>query len=678
MKTNHQDIQHFTVGGLFQSKDKYLIPIYQRNYEWTDKQIIQLLDDIRDYYVENEEKNYFTGTLICDLRKSSGYYEAIDGQQRLTTYNLIICALRNLGLYQANSSGLNNRVLHETNIHFEARPISDNSIRHVFLNGTEIPKFSDYNDNIISAISIIDTHLKQIQKELDSKNKEVKLLNKSFKGFVEYLFEKVVIVRVQVPEETDLNHYFEIMNSRGEQLEKHEILKSRLMKQLNECDDAKLLRRQYNIIWEACSQMDTYVQLLFQKNFRDRIFGERWFSLNVNSFEALSQSLPLADNNDENQIKFNDIIGGASTQEIVVKINALNNEDVINESDSKQFQPIINFENFLLHVLKLQCPDIEISLDDKRLLHFFKIAMEKATSKEQFAKDFIFNLLKTRFLLDTYVIKRKYQGNENFWSLETLKFYPKNTEGREKDSFNYVNTFERSEANSELTLLLSMFHVSTPTLVYKHWLFFTLNFLFTNYNRDGLRYGIENPTNIDAQDYREHLILTAKTFLKYRFLNPFTELSYDEMLNFYLAPTSFTPEDNLLQYGGIKNNLVFNYIDYLLWKKGNVSTKDFEFSFRSSVEHFYPRNPISGRIIEDENILNCIGNLCLISHENNSRYSNFLPKAKRQHYENAATKESLKQTMMMEIERVQGKWDEEEILNHRDEIYDLLQTDLNS
>ena len=36
-----------------------------------------------------------------------------------------------------------------------------------------------------------------------------------------------------MPEGTDLNHYFEIMNIRGEQLEKHEVLKARLMKKLS-------------------------------------------------------------------------------------------------------------------------------------------------------------------------------------------------------------------------------------------------------------------------------------------------------------------------------------------------------------------------------------------------------------------------------------------------------------
>ena len=51
---------------------------------------------------------------------------------------------------------------------------------------------------------------------------------------LEYLLDKVRILRTELPPNTDLNHYFEIMNTRGEQLEKHEILKARLLKKLKD------------------------------------------------------------------------------------------------------------------------------------------------------------------------------------------------------------------------------------------------------------------------------------------------------------------------------------------------------------------------------------------------------------------------------------------------------------
>lgn len=68
------------VSEIFESE--YLIPIYQRNYAWGQKEIEQLLDDIRD-----SECDYYLGNLI--VNKRDGVFEVIDGQQRLTTLFLL-------------------------------------------------------------------------------------------------------------------------------------------------------------------------------------------------------------------------------------------------------------------------------------------------------------------------------------------------------------------------------------------------------------------------------------------------------------------------------------------------------------------------------------------------------------------------------------------------------------
>ena len=60
---------------------------------------------------------------------------------------------------------------------------------------------------------------------------------KSMECFKKFFLDRVHIIHYQVPKDIDLNHYFEIMNSRGEQLEKHEIIKARLMSVLQDLDD---------------------------------------------------------------------------------------------------------------------------------------------------------------------------------------------------------------------------------------------------------------------------------------------------------------------------------------------------------------------------------------------------------------------------------------------------------
>lgn len=676
MLTNSQDITDLSIGQLFSGNDKYLIPIYQRNYEWEDKQIIQLIEDIKDYYIEEEDKQYYVGTLIINLRKDFGrvYYETIDGQQRLTTFNLLICALRELskeGHLPEAIAGY----LKKTIIHFESRPISEKTIEFVFNNGTEVPNFSNFNENIFAGINILKSQLIHLAELFSSGNREKNLQHKSFEGFLSYLFQKVIVVRVQVPLDTDLNHYFEIMNSRGEQLEKHEILKAQMMGELKSCVNVKLVRKQFNMIWEACSQMDTYVQLLFTKELRFKLFGSRWFKFLPESpdalFSAMDSYTSKLTTQDEG-ISFSEIVYSNDPQALSQKIQKLNNDDVINESDSKQYQPIINFENFLLHTLKLCSPKLSISLDDKRLLSFFKLALEDASDKSAFVKSFAYQLLKSKFLLDQYVIKRKYLVGADFWSLEVLKFYPKLDNVREKESYNYVNTFSEKTNNDELMLLLSMFHVSTPTLVYKYWLFEALMFLNEKYSFKENSSDVEYPTNVTAESYIDHLRAVSKKFLKYRFLNDYQELSYDQMLYSELKNFDTTFSTDLLKYGRIKNNLVFNYLDYLLWKENKGRYNDFQFSFRSSVEHYYPQNPVSGGAINDSDTLNCIGNLCLISHSNNSKLSNYLPQSKKEHYQNSNSKDSIKQMEMMKEE----KWYIDEIKQHNEFVISLLKKDL--
>ncbi|MCP2979705.1 hypothetical protein NK969_24585, partial [Salmonella enterica subsp. enterica serovar Typhimurium] len=79
-------------------------------------------------------------------------------------------------------------------------------------------------------------------------------------------YEKVEITRVSVPKDTDLNHYFEVMNNRGEQLEKHEVVKARLMSVLNEITDPYEREQSIQLlgkVWDATANMERYVQYGF-------------------------------------------------------------------------------------------------------------------------------------------------------------------------------------------------------------------------------------------------------------------------------------------------------------------------------------------------------------------------------------------------------------------------------
>ena len=73
-------------------KDHYIVPDYQREYVWTDEQVEQLMADLLDAYNADNKKAYFLGTIVT--YDSGSQFELIDGQQRLTTFFVLLCAIK--------------------------------------------------------------------------------------------------------------------------------------------------------------------------------------------------------------------------------------------------------------------------------------------------------------------------------------------------------------------------------------------------------------------------------------------------------------------------------------------------------------------------------------------------------------------------------------------------------
>jgi hypothetical protein len=640
-------IETFNIESLFKSEDLYSIPIYQRNYAWESKEIEQLILDVVDYAKSHNDKNYYIGTLVV-YEDDKNNWSTIDGQQRLTTLNILTSVLKNEFKALINLSWFDS-----LNLGFASREKSILSLRACF-NG----KFENelvYESNIREAYSIC----KNILSKLESTQ------GISVSNFAEYLYKYVTILRVPLPKGIDLNHYFEIMNSRGEQLEKHEILKATLMDAFNDEDKStrELYHFCFNLIWEACSNMERYVQSGFIPEQRHLIFGkDNWNKLVVFSFEELVQKI-------KNTVKIDIENKSLSIEDILIDNNIKLKEDEDSENPDR-FNSVINFQNFLLHVLRVQIKSDKILLDDKKLLDVFKI--EIAKNKKEFAKEFIFNLLKCKFLFDKYIIKREFTAGTDRWALKCFKHY---SHGKVQNGIQYKNTFGEEDNENEYSdnrkvlMLLAMFHVSIPSMAYKYWLHASLNFLF--YQND-----------ISSSHYISYLEHIAKSFVYDRHIAK-DPLEYPQMIFENQNPIIRKSENidwNKLRYNEIDNNLIFNYVDYLLWstaKRSDTKFTKFDFKFRSSVEHFYPQHPIGNSPTIEEKYLHEFGNLCLISHSDNSKLSNYLPDAKETHYRQKPDIDSLKQYVMMQDYDLKT-WGVEAIIEHNAEMIELFEKNKDS
>lgn len=631
---SNNNIHTINIGELFDS-GTYVIPIYQRNYAWGEAEVKQLIQDIADFSIANPDKNYFIGTLVVYERYEDGktIYETIDGQQRLTTLNILFAVL-----HREYSGQLTNKVNYQLNLKFDARKISSHSLAYVSKveQAISFDTGEEFNSNIQDAYEVAKKFLSNLFSSNDEK----------LKNFYNYLCEKVNILRVSVPKDTDLNHYFEIMNTRGEQLEKHEILKAKLM-QILSAD--KKLSYAFNKVWEACSDMERYVQYGFDTSERDAIFQKgNWNQLCVADFDKLTESIDFK-NEPNNSTHLN-------LQEIVRHSGNFEHNTDHKEDAPERFTSIINFPNFLLHILRVQTKE-DISLDDKRLLEPFDEKLksfENVEEKIAFVKQFGFNLLKGKFLFDQFIIKREFAKEKDGWSLKSLKWY-------EGNKVSYVNSFEKEEENKQLLMLLSMFHVSAPTLIYKHWLNASLYFLF------------ENHQDINAEKYLDWLEKLAQAYLYDRYLAvKDTEVDFFVIIyqNNAMGKNKSIDENqkwNNLNTGTGVENFIFNYLDYILFKEKADGYHEFEFSFRSSVEHYYPQNPISSDDKLDQAILDKFGNLCLISRSKNSTLGRYMPQAKKDHYVRVKP-DSLKQKLMMN----ENNWEKEQIDSHTEDMIKKL------
>lgn len=91
MKGNEIQLYRFMEG----SEKRFIIPVYQRNYDWKIKNCKQLFDDLLKIKEDNR-KNHFFGSMVSALPEdmSRDEYLIIDGQQRLTTISLLLLTIK--------------------------------------------------------------------------------------------------------------------------------------------------------------------------------------------------------------------------------------------------------------------------------------------------------------------------------------------------------------------------------------------------------------------------------------------------------------------------------------------------------------------------------------------------------------------------------------------------------
>ena len=614
------------------SDDSYIIPIYQRNFAWEYNEVWQLLYDIH----ENLNHEYYIGTLVVSERMEHGktIYEVIDGQQRLTALNIIYSVLTK-----------SKKAKYALNLRFESREKSNTALRVLRSNGTLEDSYDESLRNIQSAIKTTNEFIERYN------------IGTNIDSFIKK-FLNVCIFRVCLHRQTDKNHYFEVMNNRGEQLEAHEILKSQFMDHL----DTEEERETFSVIWDGCSDMNKRLE----KNDKiKKLWGDDYKTdplTYCGDFVQLKQLLitDTSDKNGDNTVFSIKNIQGYKAREVNKK------EEFVDE----EYNSVIDFPNFLLQVLKLKYKE-NVKLDaSKYLLEEFG-CVAKGANQLPDAKAFIVNLLRLRILFDKYIIKRRKSAKTNRgwrWVIEQPK--------KEHDKLFFVNTFGGSDSDSDeenidksadiestskhLCMIQSMFFVTFRRDVYMHWMTEALK-------------SVEND-NTGA--------------------NLLTDMERFSIDYIWESRDSDGVEPNEYAKGTGTHRYVFNFLDYQLWKlyyrnrhdadysdypeigKMIEATKKsflyFVFTRRNSVEHYLAQEKAISFGI-DENVVNNFGNLSLINASENSRLNNRDCKEKKDYHDRdlpLCQPSSLKYELMFTADAV--NWGKETIEEQGKWFFDLL------
>lgn len=315
------DADLFTVGELQADKKVLVVPAYQRPFCWTDKQIEVLVQDLITHfarYSKDKTCRYSLGTVVCHQREA---LEVLDGQQRLTSIDIILAILDQRKAHADDSE----YTVREDD--FGWRP----SVIRQYENLTQ-----DIRPKISQAI------LSSVCLKINGAAKDGLIFSDEegltpFEKFADCIRKSVCVLRVILPID-DANPYegpamFEIVNMRGQALRSIDIAKATLVECLKDANDAE--RIAFDRLWSGIAALlRSDPQLRVEdivKNMSDVLGG--------------SSKVSRTDRR-EGGTKFFEIVGNAFNSKTKMQDQSETDAELTESSEERRF--VVDFENLFV------------------------------------------------------------------------------------------------------------------------------------------------------------------------------------------------------------------------------------------------------------------------------------------------------------------------------------------
>lgn len=219
----------------------YYIPRFQRPYSWEKEQILEFWNDT----INESEADYFIGSIVV-YKKDDDLFGIVDGQQRLTTITMILCALRDLYIsegFENPAQGVH-KLVEKVDLDNESRFILQTETSYPYFQ-EHIQKYSepeievDFGQEEVNLKNGFELITKFIKNEINLIKNDNQIKKEKLKSHIqEKLNEirdrtlKLKVIYIELDDEDDAYVIFETLNTRGKDLSIGDLAKNYLTKHI--------------------------------------------------------------------------------------------------------------------------------------------------------------------------------------------------------------------------------------------------------------------------------------------------------------------------------------------------------------------------------------------------------------------------------------------------------------
>lgn len=225
---------------------QFVIPIYQRNYDWTEEQCRQLLEDILEVgkLGKEESKVHFIGSIVyvCNDEYTTDeieQYVIIDGQQRITTITLLLIALYHYAEKQGDL-----KIAETIYEYYLINKNAEDDNFKIKLKATE----NNERDlkNLLEKIQIPDSEYSNIK---NNYNFFIKSINDNNRNIIYEGFKRLLFVEIRLERGKDnAQKIFESLNSTGLDLTQADLIRNYILMGLEPAEQKKLYNKYWSVI----------------------------------------------------------------------------------------------------------------------------------------------------------------------------------------------------------------------------------------------------------------------------------------------------------------------------------------------------------------------------------------------------------------------------------------------